>query len=136
MSHDNNENNNSRRKFMGSALGAAAVGVGASLLGAASAQAQPPAGGPPPGAGGPPPGAGGPPAGGPGGPPANTGPRTFKAEIEIRNCEIDGKIPSDLSGAFYRVGPDAQFPLRPGNIPFDGEGHVGMFRIKNGRVDY
>ena len=129
MSDNNNENNNDRRRFLGGALGVAAAGVGASLLGAtASAQAQPPAGGPPPA------GAGGPPPGGP--PAAGTGPRTFKAEIEVRNCEIDGKIPSDLNGAFYRVGPDAQYPLRPGNIPFDGEGHVGMFRIKNGRVDY
>src|SRR5690606_39093537 len=44
--------------------------------------------------------------------------------------------PDDLSGAFYRVGPAPQSPLRAGNIPFDGEGHVSMFRIKNGRVDY
>jgi carotenoid cleavage dioxygenase len=41
-----------------------------------------------------------------------------------------------LNGAFYRVGPDAQYPLHPRNIPFDGEGHASMFRIKNGRVDY
>ncbi len=24
----------------------------------------------------------------------------------------------------------------PGNIPFDGEGHVSMWRIKDGGVDY
>jgi carotenoid cleavage dioxygenase len=41
-----------------------------------------------------------------------------------------------LNGAFYRVGPDPQYPLHPRNIPFDGEGHVSLFRIKNGRVDY
>ncbi len=123
---------NSRRDFLGGAIGVAAgvaAGAGAAaLLGSASAaQAQPPAGAP----------AGGPPAGGPpGNPQANAGPRLFRAEIEIRHCEVEGTIPSDLNGAFYRVGPDAQFPLRAGNIPFDGEGHVGMFRIKNGRVDY
>ena len=60
----------------------------------------------------------------------------YRLEADVRDCEIDGKIPADLNGAFYRVGPDAQYPLRPGNIPFDGEGHVSMFRIKNGRVDY
>ncbi len=43
---------------------------------------------------------------------------------------------ADLNGAFYRVGPDPQYPLHPRDIPFDGEGHVSMFRIKNGRVDY
>jgi carotenoid cleavage dioxygenase-like enzyme len=138
MSTNNDKTSNSgRREFLGGTLGiaaGAAVGVAtASLLGAASvAQAQPPAGPPAgPAAGGPPPGAGGPPPAA-----AAQSPRLFRAEVEIRNCEVEGKIPSDLSGAFYRVGPDAQFPLRQGNIPFDGEGHVGMFRIKNGRVDY
>jgi carotenoid cleavage dioxygenase-like enzyme len=57
-------------------------------------------------------------------------------ETTIYDCDIDGEIPSDLNGAFYRVGPDPQYPLAPGNIAFDGEGHVGMFRIRNGRVDY
>ncbi|MES2605900.1 MAG: carotenoid oxygenase family protein, partial [Pseudomonadota bacterium] len=124
-----NPANNSRRDFLGGSLSVAAGLGAASLLGAAAvAQAQPPAGAPGPGAGGPPPA--------PGAAPAPTMPRLFRAETEIRNCEVEGTIPSDLNGAFYRVGPDAQYPLRAGNIPFDGEGHVGMFRIKNGRVDY
>src|SRR5689334_15633762 len=115
-----NPASNSRRDFLGGSLGVAA-GIGAAgLLGAAAvAQAQPPAGAP---AGGPPAAAGGPPA-------APSLPRLFRAETDLRDCEVEGKIPSDLDGAFYRVGPDAQYPLRPGNIPFDGEGHVGMFRI-------
>ncbi|MGA0805343.1 MAG: carotenoid oxygenase family protein [Pseudohongiellaceae bacterium] len=114
----------SRRSFIGGTLGAAAGLGAAGLLGAATAaQAQPPAG-----AGGPPPGAAAANAG--------NGPRLFRAEIDLRDCEVEGTIPADLNGAFYRVGPDAQYPLAPGNIPFDGEGHVSMFRIKNGRVDY
>jgi carotenoid cleavage dioxygenase len=60
----------------------------------------------------------------------------FKLEATIYDCEVEGTIPSDLNGAFYRVGPDAQYPLHPRNIPFDGEGHVSMFRIKDGRADY
>jgi carotenoid cleavage dioxygenase len=60
----------------------------------------------------------------------------FRLEADVRDCEVQGTIPSDLNGAFYRVGPDAQYPLHPRNIPFDGEGHASMFRIKNGRVDY
>jgi carotenoid cleavage dioxygenase len=59
-----------------------------------------------------------------------------RIEADVRDCQITGKIPADLSGAFYRVGPDPQYPLLPRNIPFDGEGHVCMFRICNGRVDY
>ena len=60
----------------------------------------------------------------------------YRVEMDVRDCEMEGKIPADLSGAFYRVGPDPQYPMRKGNIPFDGEGHVSMFRIQNGRVDY
>jgi carotenoid cleavage dioxygenase-like enzyme len=66
-------------------------------------------------------------------------PELFKAtgfEADVHDCEIEGKVPADLNGAFYRVGPDPQYPLHPRNIPFDGEGHVSMFRIRDGRVDY
>jgi carotenoid cleavage dioxygenase len=59
-----------------------------------------------------------------------------RIEADVRDCQITGKIPTDLSGAFYRVGPDPQYVLLPRNIPFDGEGHVCMFRIKDGRADY
>lgn len=111
-----------RRKFVAGAIGAAA---GAGMLGQ-NAAAQPPAGG----FSGPDSAFAGPPqARGP-------GPSLFGVESTIYDCEVDGEIPSDLNGAFYRVGPDAQYPLRPGNIPFDGEGHVSMFRIRNGRCDY
>jgi len=117
-----------RRGFVSGALGAAAGAGAAGLLGQ-PAQAQPPAG---PGRGGPPAGRGGPPPGGGGG----GGMSIAGVETTIYDCDIDGEIPSDLNGAFYRVGPDPQYPLAPGNIAFDGEGHVGMFRIRNGRVDY
>jgi carotenoid cleavage dioxygenase len=78
-----------------------------------------------------------------------TDPRTFggggsekggvnRSEIELFDCEVEGQLP-DLDGAFYRVGPDPQYPKpdKFGNdIAFDGEGHVSMFRIKGGHVDY
>jgi carotenoid cleavage dioxygenase len=71
-----------------------------------------------------------------GGGPAGTNNR---AEIDLFDCEVEGHLPTDLDGAFYRVGPDPQYPKPPasaGDIPFDGEGHVSMFRIKDGHVDY
>ena len=52
------------------------------------------------------------------------------------DCEVEGTLPSDLNGTFYRVGPDFQYPPREPNIPLDGEGHIGMFRFENGHVDY
>ncbi|MGX7893940.1 carotenoid oxygenase family protein [Tsuneonella sp. HG222] len=71
-----------------------------------------------------------------GGGPAGT---NIRAEIDLYDCEVEGSLPSDLDGAFYRVGPDPQYPKPEkyaGDIPFDGEGHVSMFRIKDGHVDY
>lgn len=71
--------------------------------------------------------------------PAAFGSATFapsRAEVDVRDCPVEGTIPADLSGGFYATGPDPQYPLRPRNILFDGEGHARMFRIKNGRVDY
>lgn len=63
-------------------------------------------------------------------------PSLYRVEADVRDCEVDGDVPADLNGAFYRVGPDFQYPPHPRNIPFDGEGHVCMFRIRDGRVDY
>ena len=60
----------------------------------------------------------------------------LRAEIELADCEVEGKLPADLEGTFYRVGPDFQYPPRVPNIPFDGEGHIGMFRFAAGHVDY
>jgi carotenoid cleavage dioxygenase len=60
----------------------------------------------------------------------------IRAEAAVRDCFVEGQLPSGLSGGFYATGPDPQYPLAPGNIPFDGEGHARMFRIRDGRVDY
>ncbi|MCP5145277.1 MAG: carotenoid oxygenase family protein [Gammaproteobacteria bacterium] len=60
----------------------------------------------------------------------------IRAEMDVNDCVIEGTIPADLNGGFYATGPDPQYPMAKGNIVFDGEGHVRMFRIKNGRVDY
>ncbi|MFM1885882.1 MAG: hypothetical protein RL026_1039 [Pseudomonadota bacterium] len=60
----------------------------------------------------------------------------LRAEVSIADCEVEGRLPADLDGGFYAVGPDPQYRLHPRTIVFDGEGHVRMFRIRNGRVDY
>jgi carotenoid cleavage dioxygenase-like enzyme len=76
-------------------------------------------------------------------PPLKTPPGAFGSgcwgiEEDLRDLPVTGDLPKDLDGAFYRVGPDPQFPKAPeyANVPFDGEGHASMFRIKNGRVDF
>lgn len=58
-----------------------------------------------------------------------------RVETDIADLEVVGTIPPDLDGAFYRVGADHQYPPRFHNdVPFNGDGMVTMFRIRNGRV--
>lgn len=58
-------------------------------------------------------------------------------EADIYDMEIDGDLPPGLSGTYYRVGPDPQFPPRLGtDIFFNGDGMVSMFRFDDGHVDY
>jgi carotenoid cleavage dioxygenase len=60
-----------------------------------------------------------------------------RTEADIFDLEIDGDLPSDIDGTFYRVAPDPQFPPRLGSdIYFNGDGMVFMFRFKDGHVDY
>ena len=62
-----------------------------------------------------------------------------RSEADLTDCEVEGTLPAELDGVFYRVGPDPQYPKDPryaNDINFDGEGHVSMFRIKDGHVDY
>ncbi|MFO7278037.1 MAG: carotenoid oxygenase family protein [Pseudomonadota bacterium] len=119
----NDENRLDRRSFLGGAIGAAGAFSAATML-PPLVHAQPiprpawmPLDHPAPASGG-------------------TTFKPLRAEVEVRDCVVEGKIPDDLNGGFYATGPDPQYPLAKGNIIFDGEGHVRMFRIKNGRVDY
>jgi carotenoid cleavage dioxygenase-like enzyme len=61
----------------------------------------------------------------------------FRAEVDVLDLEVDGELPADMDGAFYRVQPDFIYPPRCDNdIPFNGDGHVSMFRFGNGHVDF
>ncbi len=63
----------------------------------------------------------------------------YRSENELFDCEVEGKLPADLDGIFFRVGPDPQYPKpesHQNDISFDGEGHVSAFHIKDGHVDY
>ena len=60
-----------------------------------------------------------------------------RAETELFDLEVtEGAIPADLSGTFYRCGPDPQFPPKLGtDIYLNGDGMVTMFRFADGHVD-
>ncbi len=68
-----------------------------------------------------------------------TGPNApVRIECDVGDLEVDGEIPADLDGAFYRVQPDPQLPPRVNegflsNV-FNGDGMITMFRFRGGRV--
>lgn len=58
-----------------------------------------------------------------------------RIEVELNDLEVEGEIPPDLDGAFYRVAPDRQYPpLFVDDVPFNADGTVSAFRFKDGRV--
>ncbi|KAF7524058.1 hypothetical protein PCG10_005962 [Penicillium crustosum] len=62
-------------------------------------------------------------------------------EGEVRNLIVHGEVPKQLDGTFFRVMPDPHIsPSYHENgihyIPFDGDGNVSAFRVKDGHVDF
>jgi carotenoid cleavage dioxygenase-like enzyme len=58
-------------------------------------------------------------------------------QADVRSLEIDGKVPKDLHGAFFRIQPDAAFPPRfDDDIALNGDGNVSKFTFENGHVDF
>jgi carotenoid cleavage dioxygenase len=58
-------------------------------------------------------------------------------EATVYDCEVVGSIPSDMNGAFVRVGTEWLYPPRyPDDSIFNADGFVGLLRFKNGVVDY
>ncbi|MET0279825.1 MAG: carotenoid oxygenase family protein [Steroidobacteraceae bacterium] len=62
-------------------------------------------------------------------------PLRFDASID--DCEVLGKIPADLEGAFYRVGYEWFYPPSfADDAVLNADGYASMFRFKGGKVDY
>ncbi|MEJ0008047.1 MAG: carotenoid oxygenase family protein [Steroidobacteraceae bacterium] len=62
---------------------------------------------------------------------------TLRFEGDIRDCEVQGEIPHDLCGTFYRLGGDWAYPPKfPNDVPFSADGYISSFGFKDGRVDY
>jgi carotenoid cleavage dioxygenase len=58
-------------------------------------------------------------------------------EGQVLDCDVVGKIPSDLNGAFYRAGAEWFYPPKfPDDAILNADGYISCFRIRNGRVDY
>ena len=60
-----------------------------------------------------------------------------RIEGEVYDLEVEGTLPAELEGSFYRCGPDPRFAPRLGDdININGDGMVTMFRFADGHVDF
>lgn len=57
--------------------------------------------------------------------------------VDLFDCEVEGKIPPELNGVFYRVGGEWLYPPRfVDDSPFAADGIASMFRISGGNCDF
>ncbi len=60
----------------------------------------------------------------------------LRMECDAPDLVIEGEVPRDLNGTFYRNGANPQFAPRGDHHWFAGDGMVHAFRIENGKVSY
>ncbi|MGO2110932.1 MAG: carotenoid oxygenase family protein, partial [Pseudoclavibacter sp.] len=62
---------------------------------------------------------------------------TVRLEAEVYDCELEGVVPPELNGTFYRIGPDTLYPvLGDDDNIINGDGYAMKFRIEDGHVDF
>ena len=60
----------------------------------------------------------------------------LRFEATIRDCEVEGEIPKDMHGSFFRTGMDRRYPKRfIEDAPFNDDGFVDAFSFTGGHVD-
>ncbi|CAG9977403.1 unnamed protein product [Clonostachys byssicola] len=67
--------------------------------------------------------------------------RPFRAHVDIEDVEVEGNIPTELDGTFFRVMQDPYYERNyyldgAKQIPFDGDGNISAFRFKDGKVSF
>ena len=60
----------------------------------------------------------------------------IQMECDAPDLIIEGEVPKDLVGTFYRNGPNPQFAPRGEHHWFAGDGMLHAFHIENGKVSY
>ena len=60
----------------------------------------------------------------------------IQMECDAPDLIIEGEVPKDLHGTFFRNGPNPQFAPRGAHHWFGGDGMLHAFHIENGRVSY
>jgi carotenoid cleavage dioxygenase len=60
-----------------------------------------------------------------------------RIELSVRNLEVEGEIPPEVEGAFFRAVPDnAHAPMFDDDVALNADGMVSRFLFENGAVDY
>ncbi len=60
-----------------------------------------------------------------------------RIECDIWDLVVEGEIPKEIEGSWYRTVPDPPYPPLLGHDTFiSGDGMMGLFRFENGHVDY
>jgi carotenoid cleavage dioxygenase-like enzyme len=61
----------------------------------------------------------------------------INSEIDAADLQIDGEVPRDLAGAYFRNGPNPRFnPLGSYTYPLEGDGMVHGLWFEDGRARY
>lgn len=60
-----------------------------------------------------------------------------RTEMSVRNLDVEGEIPAEIDGAFFRAVPDnAHAPMFEDDIALNADGMIARFNIENGHVDF
>ncbi len=60
-----------------------------------------------------------------------------QTEISKRNLEVEGEIPAEVEGAFFRAVPDnAHAPMFEDDIALNHDGMVARFNFESGAADF
>ena len=60
-----------------------------------------------------------------------------RVEADIFDLVIEGELPQEIDGNWYRAIPDPQYPPKEGwDTYLSGDGMISLFRIENGHADF
>jgi carotenoid cleavage dioxygenase len=63
--------------------------------------------------------------------------RPVRIEASLQDLEVEGNIPEDIKGAFFRAVPDpAHAPMFEDDITLSADGMIARFLFEGGQVDY
>ena len=60
----------------------------------------------------------------------------IQMECDVADLIIEGEVPKELNGTFYRNGPNPQYAPRGEHHWFGGDGMIHAFHVENGKVSY